>query len=295
MSGGLVDVDGFTVSIVGTASVDATGEVSASISVNDCVSHFTGTLASGKALIVATGTDCNGFRELAVLMKGGGSFSTADLDGTWYFHAFSDWPISNDPRWTRGTTTFDPGGVIISGNSFDSDGISGSITGTASVDSAGIVTASVTSNGCAGGFRGKLSVEKMVITGTQTDCNGYRVLAMLVKEGGLFSTADLAGVWHLASFWDSPLGNDPGWTRGTLTLDTTGQITTASATNSDDESGSISGSAAVSADGAISASIAVGACATAFAGKLDTSKTTAVGTTTDCRGYRGLSILIKSN
>ena len=56
-----------------------------------------------------------------------------------------------------------------------------------------------------------------------------------------FSTDDLGGSWYVYSFWDSPFGNYPGWSRGTLDVNSNGMVTGGSLVDSNGGSMTVTG------------------------------------------------------
>src|SRR5215468_8205022 len=46
-----------------------------------------------------------------------------------------------------------------------------------------------------------------------------------------FSTSDLTGTWHIFTFSDLPLRNDPRWTTGTMSINSVGIVTGGSFVN----------------------------------------------------------------
>jgi hypothetical protein len=44
------------------------------------------------------------------------------------------------------------------------------------------------------------------------------LLTISTTPAAAFSNSDLAGTWYIFDFFDHPSSNDPGWTRGTVTI-----------------------------------------------------------------------------
>ncbi|MCP4250958.1 MAG: hypothetical protein GY778_28305, partial [bacterium] len=65
-----------------------------------------------------------------------------------------------------------------------------------------------------------MGLSKAIVSGTFTGTDGYRNLVVALKGGGVFGTADLAGTWHVFTFFDTPdlVGNDPGSARGAVRI-----------------------------------------------------------------------------
>ena len=73
--------------------------------------------------------------------------------------------------------------------------------------------------------QGKLDAGKTTAAFVGTDTDGFVFAGQVIKAGGTFSTADLAGRWQFNTFWDDPLANDAGMEHGTVIVDSSGAIT----------------------------------------------------------------------
>jgi len=227
------------------------------------------------------------------------NFSTADLAGTWHFFTFFDLPSLNDPGWTRGTVTINSGGTVTGGSFVDSDGFSVTVTGgSLSLSSNGVISGSITAGGVTSTIsQGKMDAGKTTVAFVGIDSQNFRFTGSAIKAGGTFATADLAGTWHFFTFFDLPSLNDPGWTRGTVTINSGGTVTSGSFVDSDGFSVTVTGgSLSLSSSGVISGSITSsgGVTSTISQGKMDAGKTTVAFVGIDSQNFRFTGTVIKA-
>ena len=192
---------------------------------------------------------------LGVALKGGGSFSTADLAGTWVIEDFGDSDTSNDPISTSGTITLNNSGSG-TGSVTLSSGPTVPISGSFSITGAGVVTGSFSAGEDTLTFpHGKLDAGKTVLALVRTGSDS-RGLTLLTKSGGSFSAANLAGTWYVANRSDALSTNNPYWSWSMVTLDSGGRVIGGGYTNSFDNNGTITGgSFTVSGTGSVQGSV----------------------------------------
>jgi len=223
-------------------------------------------------------------RGLGLALKAGGSFSAADLAGTWYIEDFDDSTTANDPSWAWGAITLDSSGSVTGGEVTSSDGSTDTLTGGSfTIDGNGVVTGSVTSaNGTHTFPYGKLDEGKTALAMVKTESHRVGLTVVVKGGGGLFSTAfsttDLAGTWYLASHADGVSTNGPYWSAAMVTLDASGAVIGGGYSNSFGESGIVTGgSFSIDAAGTVSGSATSDSGTISFPhGKLDAGKTFAV-------------------
>ncbi len=302
--GSWVDGDGSSVTITsGSLSLDSTGVGSGSVTdssgINMTLTHFK--MNSNKTIATGVSIDSDNYRGTGVLIKDGGTFSTSDLAGTWYFYGYSDLNSSNNPGWSRAMLTLDSSGAVTDGNRINSDGSSVTITsGSLSLDSSGVGSGSVTdSSGVTTTLSHfKMDSNKTIATGVSIDSDNYRGTEVLVKDGGTFFTSDLAGTWYFYGYSDLNSSNDPGWGRAMLTLDSTGLVTDGNWVDSDGSSVTItSGSLSLDSTGVGSGSVtdSSGVTTTLPHFKMDSNKTIATGVSVDGDSYLGIGMLIRTD
>ena len=199
------------------------------MSSNGVTSTFShGKMDKGKNLISFVGTDNQGYRFKGSAIKAGGTFATADVAGTWHFHSFLGDPGADTASWTRGTIITNSSGTI-TGGSFRNDlntivNVNG---GSISINSSGVFTGTINfSSGLVVTLsQAKLDAVKTTAAYVGTDNTGFVFAGQVIKAGGAFSSADLAGRWQFHTFWDDPLFNNAGMERGTVIVNSSGAIT----------------------------------------------------------------------
>jgi hypothetical protein len=304
--GTLTDSDAFTAALTGGAlAITGDGLVSGTIeytpdsgpAFSESLSRFK--MDPGKTVFVGTDKGEDLFDSLSVTVKGGGSFAIADVEGTWYFYSFWDNLVANDPGWDRGTLIMNASGDITGGGFEDSDGLAAPVTGgTVSIDAQGFVDGSIDFDGFFASFVDfKADPDKNLLAGVGTDAEQYASLSVVLKGGGSFATGDLEGTWYLYSFWDHPESNDPGWDRGTVILDASGNVTGGSVVDSAGGATSLTGgSLAITGAGIVSGTVTYSSVPNdVLSGfKMNADKDIVVGVDTDSDGYRSLSVLVKA-
>ena len=281
IGGSLLDSDGGAVTITGgSVSLNTSGVLLGSLALSDAttitISH--GKMDANKSSGALVGSYSHGYLFKASLFKAGGTFSASDVEGSWYFYVFSDDPVVNDPGWSRGTLTLNASGAVTGGSVVDSEGGSATITGgSVSLNTNGVMSGSLTSSdgGTVTISEGKMDASKTMSAFVGTDSGSSRFSGSMIKAGGSFGTANLAGTWHFYNFWDSPLGNDPGWDRGTLVVNSSGVITDGTLADSNGFSGAVTGGAlSLNGNGVLSGSYTAGGITyTISQGKVDVAKT----------------------
>jgi hypothetical protein len=161
------------------------------------------------------------------------SASTADLAGTWHYHAIvsGDTVAGHLPGWLYGSMTVDDSGDTTFGAVVDSLGNSSFAPAsvTLGMDSSRMITPT------AGTGRWMMTEAKdmmiMVTTGalgSPTGVRGYNLVVFDKEDSAVgFSTADMAGTWyyHAIVSGDTVLGRLPGWLYGSMTVDGAGDAT----------------------------------------------------------------------
>lgn len=153
------------------------------------------------------------------------TFSTTDLEGTWYYHelASGDGP---DQRtgWEYGTESFDgDGNANVSGTASNGENPSG--TAIFQVNDDGILSTDALTN-----FQGVLNDNRTFMAYTYDSGGGGYALGISVKREPTtaFSTTDLEGTWRYHGLISGDaLNQTPGWYRGAFTFDQTGALTNA--------------------------------------------------------------------
>jgi hypothetical protein len=282
----------------GNLTIDAVGVVSGSVTVTGgsitTLPH--GKLDVSKSVLSLVGTSSGGELGLIVGIKGGGTFATGDLAGTWYFSQFQD-RSTNTPMWVSATIAVDATGAVISGSVTDSSDSTFSLTGgSLTIDSAGLVSGSFTvAGGSVTTDHGKLDVNKSTLSLVLTDSVGNVGLIVGTKGNGTFATRDLGGRWFFGEFGDNPTTNGPVWRWGTVWVDATGAITEGSFLTSAGSTVPVTaGSFTIDAAGLLSGSMTLtGESVTLSHGKLGPGKTILSLLVTRSTGSLGIMVGIK--
>src|SRR5438034_1142324 len=283
----------------GSLSVTSTGAIAGSLSFSntESVTINSAQLDAAKTIVSGVVTGSDGFQELIVAIKTGGSFATADLAGTWQLYAFGDSTVANDPRWDRGTIAVNASGAVVGGSLTRDDASVRTVTGgSLSIDSAGLISGSMTlSNGQSPAVSTKMDVGKTTFAGVNTDGTTPGFL-IAVKRAGSFSTADLEGTWQLFDFRDvrTPNPNNPSWGGGTISVDSGGTIIGGSTTRTGAVTG---GSLSIDATtGAITGRISlVDGTVTSVLATMNQGKTIVTGVDSDSPGsFLDMLVLVKA-
>ena len=162
-------------------------------------------------------TSGNSEYAIGIFVKGGGTFSTSDLAGTWHGHALCTGDLNG---WDVSTATINSSGrANISWH--NSAGDSGTDVVQLYINSAGIITAQDAPKA-----HGVMSQDKnlLIITDTwDTSGNGEYALIIYVKSSTNFLTSDLEGTWSGHAL---ATGGWNGWEVLTSTIDSSGKATT---------------------------------------------------------------------
>ena len=150
-------------------------------------------------------------------------FSDADFEGKWIGHFISS-SSSGGEGWQRIEMTAESNGEFTLGYMENSDEETGTIgeTATFSITSEGIVTLSEEES-----LEGIMSPDKQLILLTDGYSEGGDPqLAVLVKQEGTFTAADLEGDWKIHAVYSSDEVEDwEGWERGDVAIDDAGNLT----------------------------------------------------------------------
>lgn len=154
------------------------------------------------------------------------SFSLEDLTGTWYGHSLT---AGNEEIWEHMALTINSQGNVTSATHTNSGGETETEydVATLSISGSGIITEATSES-----LNGVMSPDKSIVVFTETwDSNAY-ALTVLTKSGASYSQSDLAGTWYGHAIIT---GAGKGWEYGTYTINSQGNITSVTFTNSDGE------------------------------------------------------------
>ncbi len=208
-----------------TMQIDPSGIVT----VND--DSFYGVMSQDKSIVVGTAGDED--YQLIILQRSGGeTFAQTDLQGIWKMHSLRSGGGADNSGWSYGTVTIDPVGNMVWSDCLDSEGDTemDDAPDTALITSGGIV--SLPNHGT---FHGVMSLDKNTVVGTMTSTGeGYKdyELIVLQRSGGTFAAIDFKGIWNMNSLESGDVNNN-GWSRGTVNIDNSGNMTWISYLDSD--------------------------------------------------------------
>ncbi len=285
----------------GQLSLTDDGKVKGTLILRD---DFTITIQDGKldqsktvGSIVATSV--SGGVDFGILVKGGGSFSTGDLQGKWHGYFTETNLISGDTYWFHGTLDADDSGKIIGGDYTASGGATGTYTGgQLALDENGILTGMLTSSDGTEIMvqNGKMLPAKTMGSFVSLSSDTTLDTGVLIKDGGSFSTADLQGTWN-GYFWETNTkSGEEYWFYGTLEVDDSGNVTRGDYTSSGGATGTYSGGQlSLDENGMLTGTIAAeeGVTITVQNGKMDRSKTIGSFASSSDDGTLDIGMLVK--
>jgi hypothetical protein len=173
-------------------------------------------LDSGKTVAVCTETDTEDSGAIMTVLTKKGTYSDADLPGTWYLNVI----LSPGPYWERGTIE------VVNDHTFiyswiNSEGELATRSGTWSLDSS---SATVTITPDAGtGIPCKIDSGKTVMACTFTDGGSATNLLVMTKKAASYSLTDMNYTWYTHSLITGP--GAPLWSRGIVTPGSEGSFT----------------------------------------------------------------------
>ncbi len=284
----------------GSLIIDSTGQVSGTLTASGGITGVLphGKLDAGKNILTLVDSS-NDYRGLFVMTRGGGTFTQADLAGTWYFQVYEDNISANAPYWASGTLMVDTAGSITGGTAVnDSEVVRKFTGGSLIIDSTGQVSGTLTASGGITGVlpHGKLDAGKNILTLVDSS-NDYRGLFVMTRGGRTFTQADLAGTWYFQVIADSITANAPYWGSGTMIVNATGAVIGGTAVNSGGETKTLTGgSLTIDSAGQVSGStiLSDGIIESLPYGKLDAGKNILTLVNSDL-AYRGLLVAIKGS
>jgi len=206
------------------------------------------------------------------------TFSTSDLAGTWHGHGLSSGLGSENNGWVIYTLVSDTSGNI-SITYTESEGDSGTTSGKINISNNGILTDSE-----GGVFQGVMNNSKNIIVATDTWDPGENALTIFVKDGGHFSTSDLAGPWYGHALES---GSQSMWVRYTLISDVSGNVSI-TVTESEGDTGTERKKISIANNGILTLT-----GASNFHGVMNSEKNIVVATNTPDPGEFALIVFVK--
>jgi hypothetical protein len=165
--------------------------------------------------------------DLLSFIKGGGTFTASDLEGTWYAYQVIIDPSTGAVFWTYGTYDVDASGTLTGFFSGPDGSTVTADSGTLSLDSTGIITGNLAlSTGQTPVIvHGKMDQGKTRGVVVSTVPDGSMMIGYLNKAGGTFKQSDAAGNWYVYSLNIDPTIPAVYWAYGKAGIDALGNIT----------------------------------------------------------------------
>jgi len=135
-----------------------------------------------KTILAGRGASAdNGAPFLVLGVKEQGTFTKADLAGTWKIAGFWDLHISNDAGWSYfDTVTINSNGTVTGCTGVESDGsVKSGCTGQLSITGTGKISGTIED----GSINGTMDMSKPIFHGTHVGNEGYRSLAAGLRQG----------------------------------------------------------------------------------------------------------------
>jgi gamma-glutamyltranspeptidase len=227
-------------------------------------------------------------------------FSTADLAGTWHGYFRENNTQTGAIYWFYGTLNVDASGNVTGGTYTAPNGTTGAYSGgQLALDENGVMTGTVmAAEGVTISVQnGKMDQSKDFGTFASASDDGTLDLGILVKGGGAFATADLAGTWYGHFAEANPNTGEAYWFHGSLDLDAAGNVTGGNYTSAGGNTGTYTGGQlALDENGILSGTLTAseGVAITVQNGKMDPGKTFGTFTSTSDDGTLDVGTLIKS-
>ena len=221
--------DGSTVTLSsGQMSLNTIGIISGGFSAQG----NTGAVVHGKmdqsktiGTVVLVGSDQT--MDILTFIKGGGTFKTGDLEGTWYAYQVIIDPSTEAVFWAFGTYDVEASGTLTGSFSGPDGSTVTADSGTLSLDSAGIITGnlSLSTGQTPVIVHGKMDQGKTRGVVVSTVPDGSLMIGYLNKAGGTFKQSDAAGNWYVYSLNIDPTIPAVYWAYGKAGIDALGNIT----------------------------------------------------------------------
>jgi hypothetical protein len=181
--------------------------------------QFSGLMARDKGLVIGTTSPDAGNRALVVMIKSGGVYSAADLQGSW---KYSQLVAGASSSWARGAAAIAPDGSVTVSDPAGSAGAGAvapeALTGALALSPAGILSAAGQPT-----FYGVMSPDKNLLFAVHTGTGAAPSLTVLTRVGPTaFTRNDLRSSWR-ANYLSAPGGSSGAsyWGRASFNADAT--------------------------------------------------------------------------
>ena len=224
--------DGTSVPISGgQIALDPKGIISGYFTADELTSSIVnGKLDQSKTKGAAVSVGNDGTMDLLTFIKGGGTFTSSDIQGSWYQYVITIDIANERVYWAYGLLTIDGSGNA-TGNFTGPDGTMVSVSGSIFLNPDGILSGSATllADGDSSTqtiVNGKLDQSKTNGTFVSLNSNDFSSMNIgyLVKSGGVFNQSDVQGNWYVYTMNIDP--NTPAvyWAYGKVGIDALGNV-----------------------------------------------------------------------
>jgi hypothetical protein len=195
---------------------------------------FYGVINSQKDMIIGVMSDGGGGYDMVIYTKHGTStYTTSELEGTWYLNALDSGDAPQKPGWTHATVTMDKSGGFVMSPYLNNKGeTDAGENGTANITADGIITISGRPSA-----HGIINPGKDMIVLTMDTNNGGYDMSIMTKQGpSAFTTSDLKGSWEFLALTSGDYPQYIGFAHGIQTIDADGKWSFTSMTRSNGDS-----------------------------------------------------------
>lgn len=217
----------------GQITLDSKGVVSGYFSASGSTSTIVhGKMDPSKTKGTGVSVGSDGTMDLLTFIKGGGTFTSSDIQGSWYQYVMVIDPTTSAVYWAYGLLNIDGSGNA-TGDFIGADGSTVSVNGKLSLNSSGIMAGDATllTNGFSSTqtiVHGKLDQSKTsgtyVSISTDKSDNSMNI-GYLVKSGGVFKQSDIQGNWYAYAMNIDYMQQQVYWVYGKFKVGASGNAT----------------------------------------------------------------------
>jgi hypothetical protein len=231
VSGTYYGPDGSSVALSGgQIALDSKGIIGGYFTASELTTQIiNGKMDPSKTKGVAVSVGGDNTMDLLTFIKGGGTFTSSDIQGSWYSYVMTIDATTGNIYWANGLLNVDSSGNA-TGDFTAPNGTIVSVSGSIGLNPDGILSGSATllADGISSTqtlVHGKLDQSKTSGTFVSIDLDdGSMNIAYLVKSGGVFKQSDTAGNWYVYTMNIDPNISAVYWAYGKVGIDALGNI-----------------------------------------------------------------------